>query len=159
MTSNSSSSNSNSFDLTSQISPYLDRHLVFPLLEFIDTLIDENKIAYNKKDIAAARLALLRPTHMVDYAMDVQNSLNSAAAGAASSSSSPPAEMEEQKKAVYKQLEDLRQGCAPLMDLCQDEEQRVSFEHVNFVGCVMLCVFGCICMHAWIAVCMCLFHL
>lgn len=118
MTGSSSSNAEATFDLTSQVSPYLDRHLVFPLLEFIDSLIDENKIPYSKNDVAAARLALLRPTHMVDYAMDVHSSLTKGEA--------PPAEMEEQKKAVYKQLETLRSGCAPLVALCGDEEQRVS---------------------------------
>ena len=61
------------WDLTSRVSPYLDRHMMFPLLEFLDGLITSKQIAYPAEDIQAARLALLRPTKMKDYAMDILN--------------------------------------------------------------------------------------
>ena len=42
------------FDLTSRMSPYLDRHLVFPLLEFLpekelynDKVMKGNSVVYN----------------------------------------------------------------------------------------------------------------
>lgn len=105
------------WDLTSQVSPYLDRHMIFPLLEYLDTLIGKKAVSYSSKDVAAARLSLLRPTHMVDYAIDVYKSIQGDAV---------PAEMEEQKQAVYKKLEDLSKGCQPLDDLCKNKEERVS---------------------------------
>jgi translation initiation factor 3 subunit E len=106
------------WDLTSQVSPYLDRHMIFPLLEYLDTLIGKQAIAYSVKDVAAARLSLLRPTHMVDYAIDVYKSLEGDAP--------VPQEMEQQKQAVYKELEDLRKGCESLDTLCKNTEERVS---------------------------------
>ena len=106
------------WDLTSQVSPYLDRHMIFPLLEYLDTLIGKKAVTYSSKDVAAARLSLLRPTHMVDYAIDVYKSLEG--------DSPVPAEMEQQKQAVYKQLEDLRKGCEPLDSLCKNTEEHVS---------------------------------
>eukprot|EP00521_Asterionellopsis_glacialis_P006893 CAMPEP_0195283638 /NCGR_PEP_ID=MMETSP0707-20130614/2114_1 /TAXON_ID=33640 /ORGANISM="Asterionellopsis glacialis, Strain CCMP134" /LENGTH=507 /DNA_ID=CAMNT_0040342839 /DNA_START=172 /DNA_END=1695 /DNA_ORIENTATION=+ len=105
------------WDLTSKVSPYLDRHMMFPLLEYLDSLITSGSISYSTKDIASARLSLLRPTHMVDYAMDIYKSVHGEA-------SEIPAEMEEQKKQVYSHLEELRLGCSALDDLCKNEEER-----------------------------------
>ncbi len=81
------------WDLTSQISPYLERHMVFPLLAFVDTLIGQSKVAYPSAEIAAARLALFRPTTMVDYAIDTYKSVHGDAAAI-------PAEMQEQKESA-----------------------------------------------------------
>ena len=107
------------WDLTPQISPYLDRHMTFPLLEYLDGLIGSGTVNYESKDEAAARLALLRPTHMVDYAIDIYKGLHGA-------DSEIPKEMEEQKANVYKTLEDLEQGCKALHDLCGNEDEKVS---------------------------------
>ena len=99
------------WDLTAQVAPYLDRHLVFPLLEYIIENLD-----YSKDDVAAARLDLLRPTHMVDYAAECHKALHGGEA---------PPEMKQQKEQVYKQLETLKTGCEPLLKLCQDENEKV----------------------------------
>lgn len=105
------------YDLTSKVSPFLDRHMMFPLLEYLDTLIEAKTVSYSTKDVAAARLSLLRPTHMVDYAIDVYKGLEDG---------SVPQEMEDQKKRVYDELEELRKGCKALEDLCANQEERVS---------------------------------
>ena len=57
-------------DLTQQLSKSLDRHLVFPLLEFLF-----NRQLYEPDDIQKAKIALLGNTNMVDYAMDIHESL------------------------------------------------------------------------------------
>ncbi|VEU40790.1 unnamed protein product [Pseudo-nitzschia multistriata] len=105
------------WDLTSKTSLFLDRHMMFPLLEYLDGLIEADKISYSSKDVAAARLSLLRPTHMVDYAVDTYKSVHG-------DSAEIPAEMEEQKTQVFKQLEELESGCKPLTDLCNNEEEK-----------------------------------
>jgi translation initiation factor 3 subunit E len=104
------------WDLTAQVSPYLDRHLIFPLLEYIIENLD-----YSKDDVAAARLELLRPTHMVDYAAECHKALHG----------DTPTEMTQQKEQVYQQLETLKNGCEPLLKVCQDENEKVS----TFVIC------------------------
>mmetsp|Transcript_16769 Transcript_16769/g.24292 ORF Transcript_16769/g.24292 Transcript_16769/m.24292 type:complete len:502 (+) Transcript_16769:72-1577(+) len=104
------------WDLTTAMSPYLDRHMVFPLLEYLDTLIDDGVINYPKKDIAAARLSLLGPTHMVDYAIEKYKDLHGAG--------TVPKEMEEQRETVLEKLEALRAGCKPLDDICSNTEER-----------------------------------
>ena len=91
-------------------------------LEYIDGLITSGEMSsFSSTDVATARLALLRPTHMVDYAMDIYKELHG-------DDSEIPAEMEEQKKTVHKQLEELKadQGCKAFDDLCNTEGIRVS---------------------------------
>mmetsp|Transcript_50902 Transcript_50902/g.58852 ORF Transcript_50902/g.58852 Transcript_50902/m.58852 type:complete len:516 (+) Transcript_50902:109-1656(+) len=105
------------WDLTNKNSAYLDRHMMFPLLEYLDGLIEADRISYSSKDVAAARLALLRPTHMVDYAVDTYKSVHG-------ESAEIPAEMEEQKTQVFKQLEELEHGCKRLTDLCNNKEEK-----------------------------------
>ena len=120
--STTSSTGIEQWDLTNTVSPYLDRHMIFPLLEFLDGLIAKEAVSYNSRDVAEARLALLRPTHMVDYAVDVYRSIHNSDATTAAAI---PPEMEEQKQRVYQQLETLRAQCEPLDKLVKDEEQRV----------------------------------
>ena len=107
------------WDLTNRNSAYLDRHMMFPLLEYLDGLIEATRISYLSKDVAAARLALLRPTHMVDYAIDTYKSVHGESADI-------PEEMEKQKTEVFKQLEELEHGCKPLTELCDNEEEKVN---------------------------------
>ena len=92
---------------------------MFPLLEYLDGLIEGDKISYSSKDVAAARLSLLRPTHMVDYAVDIYKSVHG-------ESAEIPQEMEEQKTEVFRQLEELQSGCKPLTDVCDNAEEKVS---------------------------------
>jgi len=92
--------------------------MMFPLLEYLDSLINSGTVSYSSKDVAAARLALLRPTHMVDYAIDIYKGLHG-------EDSAVPPEMEAQKTKVYERLEELRVGCEKLDNLCKNETERV----------------------------------
>lgn len=58
------------YDLTPRIAPNLDRHLVFPLLEFL-----QERQLYPDEQILKAKIELLNKTNMVDYAMDIHKSL------------------------------------------------------------------------------------
>jgi translation initiation factor 3 subunit E len=113
-------SNVEQWDLISRISPYLDRHLMFPLLEYVDSLIVNSppQVRYKSTDVSAARLALLRPTHMVDYAIDVYKSIHGEA-------TQIPSEMMKQRDEVIQQLEALKSACQPLLDLCSKTEEKV----------------------------------
>jgi translation initiation factor 3 subunit E len=111
------------WDLTATISPYLDRHMIFPLLDYLEKLIEDGSLVpstggYSKLAVSEARLALLRPTHMVDYAIDIYKSIHGETMPVV------PSEMEEQKAKVLKDLEDLRQRCAPLEKIEDAERVR-----------------------------------
>jgi translation initiation factor 3 subunit E len=107
------------WDLTPKVSPYVDAHMLFGLLEFTDSLVDSGVLSYSKQAVAKVRLGLLRPTNMVDYAIDVYQSLHGAGAAV-------PDEMIQQKERVVREREDLLKSCEELDKLCKDKEQRVS---------------------------------
>ena len=115
----SSPADAATYDLTPLISPYLDLHMMFPLLEYIDSLISAKAISYSSSDVAQARLSLLKPTHMVDYAMDIYREVHGEEAEI-------PVEMEEQKREVFRELEELREGQIKMDELFRNEELRVS---------------------------------
>lgn len=113
------------WDLTSSVSPYLDLHMMFPLLEYVDSLIASGAIPYSLSDVAAARLKLLSPTHMVDYAMDIYRELHGEDAPI-------PEEMELQKAEVLKRMAELKTeeggckdpGCKAFDELCRNVEEK-----------------------------------
>jgi translation initiation factor 3 subunit E len=59
------------YDLTYVIGGYLDRHLVFPLLEFLD--LEKNNA---DEGLLKAKVDLLEKTNMVDFAMDIYRKLH-----------------------------------------------------------------------------------
>lgn len=68
--SSSSSSSGQSYDLTKNFLPNLDRHLVLPLLDFV-----ESRGAYTHQDVLKAKYDLLKPTNMVTYVMGIKREL------------------------------------------------------------------------------------
>ena len=82
------------YDLTSTLSKYLDLHMMFPLLEFVD---GNELLGYNPADIQRARLALVRPTNMVDYAIEIYMDVEK--------TDKVPPEMESQKATVHAQID------------------------------------------------------
>lgn len=119
------------WDLTSSVSPHLDLHMMFPLLEYVDSLIAGGQISYSLQDVAAARLALLRPTHMVDYAMDIYKELH----GSDGKDVEIPQEMEDQKARVFEKLEELRTGCRAFDELWRQDEKRVRYHYLMYISC------------------------
>lgn len=80
------------FDLTSRVGQYLDRHLVFPLLEFMsarqvcnlytnirkkgDKMLYHILQIYDEKEVLKAKLDILSKTNMIDYAIDIRKQLH-----------------------------------------------------------------------------------
>ncbi|KAL7138428.1 hypothetical protein ABFS83_10G163100 [Erythranthe nasuta] len=95
------------YDLTQRIAPQLDRHLVFPLLEFL-----QEKGLYAEEDILKAKIDLLNQTNMVDYAMDIHKSLYR--------SDDVPQDMVDRRAEVVGRLKALEEGAAPLMAFLQN---------------------------------------
>ena len=57
-------------DLTHELCKSLDRHLAFPLLEFLS-----HRQLYDDADIQRAKIDLLQKTNMVDYAAEIYQGL------------------------------------------------------------------------------------
>lgn len=87
------------YDLTLELSKCLDRHLVFPLLEFLS-----NRNIYIEKDLERAKLELLQKTNMVDYAVEIYCELHA-------TQEAPAAMMERRQEVCSPQTRYMVIGC------------------------------------------------
>ena len=98
------------WDITNKIAGNLDRHLVFPLLEFLQT-----RGIYPEEDIMNSKIELLKYTNMVDFAMDIYRQIHS--------TENVPDEMTERRKVVIANLRELQETAAPIVDFLLDENK------------------------------------
>jgi len=91
------------YDLTPKIGEYLDLHLLFPLLNFMQ----DNEL-YPTEEMLQAKIDLLSKTNMVDYAGDVYMELHK---------KDLPEEMEAKKSELINKLEEVETNCQKMIDL------------------------------------------
>eukprot|EP01112_Ceratiomyxa_fruticulosa_P016080 TRINITY_DN4823_c0_g4_i1.p1 TRINITY_DN4823_c0_g4~~TRINITY_DN4823_c0_g4_i1.p1 ORF type:complete len:478 (-),score=110.46 TRINITY_DN4823_c0_g4_i1:67-1500(-) len=97
------------YDLTSTMASYLDRHLVFPLLEFL-----QMKKIYPQEELLRGKLVLLSKTNMLDYAGSIYKSLNK--------TEDIPPEMLAQRTEVVVKLKALQAACSSLTRILENEK-------------------------------------
>lgn len=97
----------NQHDLLPRLIPYLDRHLVFPLLEFSSGQEDD-------KEIVRAKYELLKHTNMTDYVANLWQEINN--------SDSIPEEFVKKREEVLNKLEHYQEQSAKITDLLQDDD-------------------------------------
>lgn len=97
------------YDLTPKVSPFLDRHLVFPLLEFLQ----DNGI-HPPEEVLKAKVELLGKTNMVDYAMEIHRTLYN--------TDKVPQAMSDKRDEVVRKLKVLEEAAKPITDFLQDAD-------------------------------------
>lgn len=85
------------YDLTRTLTPYMDRHLVLPLLEFLSR--ENVEPIYSEEDLTKAKIDLLNKTNMVDLEIDLYKKLKG--------TEETPPEMEERRSAVLQEMNNL----------------------------------------------------
>ncbi|XP_074276799.1 eukaryotic translation initiation factor 3 subunit E [Silene latifolia] len=98
------------YDLTPRMAPHMDRHLVFPLLEFL-----QERQLHPEDQLLKGKIHLLNFTNMVDYAMDIHKSLYH--------TDQVPQEMIDRRVDVVARLKSLEEAAAPLMAFLQNEDK------------------------------------
>lgn len=91
------------WELTSKLGPYLDRHLVIPLMEFLTV-----KEIYSETDLLRAKLDLLSNTNMVDYTMEVHKNLYP--------DKEVPARLIEKRQKVVEDFKQLQAATEPILN-------------------------------------------
>ncbi|CAM9619050.1 unnamed protein product [Ectocarpus sp. 6 AP-2014] len=102
------STTTSQYDLTRTISKYLDLHMMFPLLDFV-----EMSNIYPADQVAQARLDLLDGTNMSDYAMEIYKSLNS--------TDEDPPDMVERRAEVFARMSTLKDEAGILTEVFADK--------------------------------------
>jgi translation initiation factor 3 subunit E len=97
------------YDLTPVLAKHLDRHLVFPLLEFLGT-----RALYDAADIEAAKLQLIEKTNMVDYAVDIYQQLNG--------TDEVPESLLQRRVDVVSKLKSLESAVKPITEFLSNED-------------------------------------
>ncbi|KAJ8948851.1 hypothetical protein NQ318_013503 [Aromia moschata] len=106
------------FDLTSKMGQYLDRHLVFPLLEFLSA-----KGIYNETELLKAKLDILSKTNMIDYAIDIRKQLYP--------DEEVPEDLKQRRIHIVAQLQELQQEVEPILQIMGDDEVMKNMENMR----------------------------
>ncbi|GLG97985.1 hypothetical protein R5R35_000621 [Gryllus longicercus] len=106
------------FDLTSTIGQYLDRHLVFPLLEFLSP-----KQIYDENELLQAKLDILNKTNMVDYSIDIRKLLYP--------HQEISEELKDRREQVVLQLNAMKEKVGPIVSLLRNDEAMKNVEHMR----------------------------
>ncbi|KAF0295092.1 Eukaryotic translation initiation factor 3 subunit E-B [Amphibalanus amphitrite] len=97
------------YDLSMTVASYLDRHMVFPLLEFLSRLE-----VYDETDINKCRLELLKGSNMVDYNIDILELVYP--------DREVPAEINDRRSEVIQEWNELNLETKPIFAILHDEE-------------------------------------
>ncbi|CAK0809984.1 unnamed protein product [Prorocentrum cordatum] len=96
------------YDLCSKISPFLDRHLILPILIFVKDLD-----VYKVDDITRAEIKLLEDTNMIDFIVDKYPLIGEEA----------PAALMERREGLLASLEASRERIFKLLQILEDDEE------------------------------------
>lgn len=96
------------YNLLPKLIPYLDRHLIFPLLEFLSGQEGDNAL-----DLLEAKYELLKHTNMTDYVANLWQEINN--------SDDVPDEFHKKREEVLQRLQLYQEETAQIDELLNDE--------------------------------------
>ncbi|KAF3763251.1 eukaryotic translation initiation factor 3, subunit 6 [Cryphonectria parasitica EP155] len=103
------------FDLLPKLVTKLDRHLIFPLLEFSSSVVEnEDGNADKTRELLKAKYELLKKTNMTDYVANLYCDLEGL--------QDPPKEFADKRQKVIETLENFEDSTNKLTELLQTEE-------------------------------------
>ncbi|CAG2166878.1 unnamed protein product [Oppiella nova] len=115
------------WDLTTRLGKYLDKHLVFPLLEFLsvkevrhDYQLIHSVVIYEENEILEGKLELLSNTNMVDFALDVYKRLHEDV--------EPPQHLFDKRQDVVSQMKHLQVQTGPMLEILLKDEVQSEIE-------------------------------
>jgi translation initiation factor 3 subunit E len=97
------------YDLTQKLVPFLDRHLIFPLLQFLS-----QEDMYPEKELTQSKYDLLKPTNMTDYTANLWKELHD--------SDDVPAEFTQKREQVLTTLQKLEEDSQKVLSVLEDQE-------------------------------------
>lgn len=95
------------YDLTSRMAPFLDGHLIFHILAFLQEIG-----MYKQEDITRAEIELLSSTNMIDFAKEKYEILGEEA----------PDDLEDRRDQIIETLTNEKQRLLPLLAILEDDE-------------------------------------
>eukprot|EP00931_Biecheleriopsis_adriatica_P113380 TRINITY_DN8839_c0_g1_i1.p1 TRINITY_DN8839_c0_g1~~TRINITY_DN8839_c0_g1_i1.p1 ORF type:complete len:459 (-),score=124.07 TRINITY_DN8839_c0_g1_i1:173-1549(-) len=96
------------YDLTLKMVPFLDRHLIFPMLNFLQEVG-----LYKPEAIQRAQLQLLAETNMIDWAVETYEKIGETV----------PESLTHRRDMVLQQMGESRDKVLPLLEILEEEEQ------------------------------------
>jgi translation initiation factor 3 subunit E len=97
------------YDLTQKLVPFLDRHLIYPLLQFLS-----QEDMYPEKELTQSKYDLLKPTNMTDYTANLWKELHD--------SDDVPAEFTQKREHVLATLQKLEEDSQKILSVLEDQE-------------------------------------
>jgi translation initiation factor 3 subunit E len=97
------------YDLTPKLIPNLDRHLIFPLLEFLD-----NNESLPHEEMVQAKYDLLKTTNMTDFVGSLYKEIHNV--------DDVPEEFAKKREVVLDTLKDLEEKSRKVLDLFDNAE-------------------------------------
>ncbi|GMH66516.1 hypothetical protein TL16_g04453 [Triparma laevis f. inornata] len=113
------------WNLTSTCGASMDPHLLLPLLEFASQTLVPLK-AFNEVSVGKARLRVLENSNMVDYAIEIYESVKSL--DSASVDVKDLNVLKNKRESVMKKMNSLTEGAKPYTTLLGDVETRKKME-------------------------------
>lgn len=105
------------YDLTNTLAPYMDLHFMFPLIDFLS-----NNEVYDETELLHAKLALLQPTNMADFAMEIHKTLYNAQTNVSD-------EFDTKRNDILALLQKSKETCAPMLKLIENQEKIIQLQN------------------------------